>query len=127
PFDLPEDYFATEQIRWHFNPPSSPHFGGLWEAGVKSVKLHLNRVVGNATITYEDLSTVLIQIEACLNSRPLYPRSSDPSDFEPLTPGHFLIGSALTALPEIDLMTMPENRLRHFELMQRLVQNFWSR
>ncbi|GFX88857.1 integrase catalytic domain-containing protein [Trichonephila clavipes] len=42
-----EDFLASESIQWHFNPPATPHFGGLWEAGVKSLKNHLKRVVGN--------------------------------------------------------------------------------
>ena len=60
-------------------PEHAPHFGGLWEAAVKSFKLHLRRVVGEARLTYEELTTILAQIEACLNSRPLTPLP-EPSD-----------------------------------------------
>lgn len=80
----------TEGVTWHFNPPAAPNFGGLWEAGVKSVKTHVFRVVGNQTLIYEEFLTLLTQIESVLNSRPLCPLSSDPTDFNVLTPGHFL-------------------------------------
>lgn len=62
---------AKDNVTWHFIPPSSPHFGGLWEAGVKSVKFHLRRVIGATILTFEEMYTVLTQIEAVLNSRPL--------------------------------------------------------
>lgn len=65
------DQIANNRIRWCFNPPSAPHFGGLWEAVVKSCKHHLRRVLGESTLTYEKISTLLTQIEACLNSKPL--------------------------------------------------------
>ena len=58
-------------IEWRFNPPAAPHFGGLWEAAVKSTKYHLRRVVGDQHLTFEEMTTLLTQIEACLNSRPL--------------------------------------------------------
>ncbi|XP_035918524.1 uncharacterized protein LOC118516686 [Anopheles stephensi] len=66
--------------------------GGLWEAAVKSAKHHLLRTIGTTSITYENMLTLLTQIESCLNSRPLVPMSEDPCDLEVLTPGHFLIG-----------------------------------
>ncbi|GBM58691.1 hypothetical protein AVEN_256466-1 [Araneus ventricosus] len=75
-----EDFIASEGIVWHFNPPATPHFGGLWEAGVKSLKLHLKRVVGNTVLTHEEFSTLVTQVEAVLNSRPLCNFSSDPND-----------------------------------------------
>ncbi|KYN19992.1 hypothetical protein ALC57_07763 [Trachymyrmex cornetzi] len=57
---------AKDGILWKFNPPCAPHFGGKWEAGVKSVKYHLHRVLGESLLTYEELSTLLIQVEAIL-------------------------------------------------------------
>jgi hypothetical protein len=52
-----------EQIIWEFNPPSAPHFGGLWEAGIESVKTHLRRTIGEQILTFEKLYTLLTQIE----------------------------------------------------------------
>lgn len=118
---------AKDNIDWHNSPSSAPHFGGLWEAGVKSVKHHLKRVVGGAVLTFEELTTVLCQIEACLNSRPLCPMSSDPSDLQVLTPGHFLVGSELNALPEPSLTDVKVNRMSRWQHLQLLHQHFWNR
>ncbi|XP_025270387.1 uncharacterized protein LOC112639726 [Camponotus floridanus] len=98
---------ASEKIEWKFNPPSAPHFGGIWETAVKSLKHHLRRVIGDAKLTYEEMSTPLTQVEACLNSRPLQALSDDPEDLAALTPGHFLVGAALTAVPEPSLLDQP--------------------
>lgn len=117
----------AEQIRWKFNPPSAPHFGDIWEAAVKSVKHHLRLVLGDATPTYEEMSTLLAQIEACLNSRPLQALSDDPDDTAALTPGHFLVGSALTAIPEPSLAGQPANHLTRWRLLQQMRDHFWDR
>jgi len=74
------NYAAKTQFQWHFIPPNSPHFGGLWEAGVKSLKYHWRRIVGKALLTFEEFSTLLAQVEACLNSRPLIALSNEPND-----------------------------------------------
>lgn len=60
---------ARNNVTWHFIPPAAPHFGGIWKAGVKSVKTHLKRILFDKTPTCEELQTLLSQIEAILNSR----------------------------------------------------------
>lgn len=121
------EFLELNHITWKFSPPHGPNFGGLWESCVKAAKFHLKRIIGNAHLTYEALLTCFIQIEAVLNSRPLVPLSSDPSDIAALTPGHFLIGEPLIALPQIDVTNISENRLSHYHRMQQQVQHFWRR
>ncbi|KAG5891538.1 hypothetical protein JTB14_028556 [Gonioctena quinquepunctata] len=75
-----------EMITFKFSPPSGPHFNGLAEAGVKLVKLHLAKVVGEQIMTYEKFYTVLTLIESILNSRPSTPFSSDVEDINALRP-----------------------------------------
>lgn len=118
---------AKEGTHWKLIPPSAPHFGGIWEAGVKSVKHHLRRVLGTSTLTFEKMATVLHQIEACLNSRPLTPLSDDPTDINALTPGHFLIGEPLSTVPDPNLMDLKLNRLSRWQHLQRIQQDFWIR
>ncbi|GFV10466.1 integrase catalytic domain-containing protein [Trichonephila clavipes] len=124
--DAVHQFLVTDNITFLFNPPSAPHFGGIWEATVKSFRFHLNRVVGVTSLTFEELSTLSSQIEGCLNSRPLCILSSSPDDPCVLTPGHFLIGKALTAIPQ---PTVPDD-LRHcdrWRLLTRMTQHFWNR
>lgn len=120
-------FIAKHNISWKFIPPRAPHFGGLWEAAVKSAKYHLKRILGNAHLTFESLYTVVTQVEAVLNSRPLTPLSPDPNDLSYLTPGHFLVGDALASLPEREVNHLPSNRLNHYQQLQRMVEHFWAR
>lgn len=119
---------ANNKTNWKFIPPSAPHFGGLWEAGVKSDKFHLRRIIGDYTLTYEELSTLLAQIEACLNSRPLYSLSNDPSDLSALTPGHLLIGESLINIPEPSRLEATSGQLvsRWIQVSQ-MRDHFWDR
>lgn len=118
---------ATDHVNWHFIPPGAPHFGGLWEAGVKCTKHHLRRVLGSRTLTFEELTTLIAQIEACLNSRPIGPLITDPSEFAVLTPGHFLIGAPLTSVPEPTVLDLNENRLTRWQLVRQTLELFWKR
>lgn len=114
----------SEKISWPCNPPSAPHFGGTWEAGIESVRTHIYQTIGDKILTFEGLCTILTQIEAILNFRPLYAFSSDPNDFSVLRPGHFLVLQLIT-IPDPDLSRLQLNRLS--QLLQRLVQDFWRR
>jgi len=71
---------SEQEVTWKFIPPRSPHFGGIWEAVVRSFKHHLYRVMKDVHFTFEQFNTLIIEIEAVLNSRPLTPLSSDPDD-----------------------------------------------
>ncbi|XP_062715732.1 uncharacterized protein LOC134291675 [Aedes albopictus] len=82
---------SFDGIEFRFIPPCTPNFGGLWEVHVKSSKGHFKKAVGTKVLKVYERLTALAQIEAVLNSRPLTPISSDPSDFEALTPGRFLV------------------------------------
>ena len=121
------NYALSKKIEWHFNPALSPHFGGLWEAAVKSFKHHLKRVLGDQKLTYEQLNTLLIEIEAILNSRPLYALSADPNDPLAITPAHLLIGRPFTVLPEKILLSVPNNRLSTYNFITKARQDFWSK
>ncbi|XP_043282378.1 uncharacterized protein [Venturia canescens] len=117
---------TNDGTKWVFNPPGAPHMGGKWEAAVKSVKFHLRRTLRETSLTFEELTTLLTQIEAVLNSRPLQPLSEDPDDLSVLTPGHFLIGDALTAIPEPSLRDVNLTRLARWQLIQERVQYCWE-
>jgi hypothetical protein len=118
---------AENNVEWHFIPPRSPHVGGIWEAGIKSMKFHFKRIIGQSLFTYEEMYTCLTLIEACLNSRPITPLSSNPDDLSPLTPGHFLIGTALTAPAESDVTEINIHRLDQWQKIQQVRQHFWKR
>ncbi len=126
--DAVASFLSAQNITWKFIPQHAPHFGGLWEAAVKSMKTHLRRVVGDVKLTFEEFSTVLTQIEACLNSRPLVPLPDGDEGIEALTPGHFLIGRPLKALPDSSI-TYPDSLslLKHWQLCQALTRHFWKR
>ncbi|XP_074031851.1 uncharacterized protein [Leptinotarsa decemlineata] len=116
-----------QQITWSFQAPAAPHFNGLSEAGIKSVKSHLIRIIGSQILTFEEFYTLLTQVEAILNSRPLYSMSSDPHDLSVLTPGHFLTQEPLTVLPDPDLSHLRLNQLDRWQLLQKLHQDIWKR
>ena len=112
---------------WHFNPSASPHYGGIWEAAVKSTKYHLKRVIGDAKLTFEEFTTLLCQVKACLNSRPLVPLSDDPCDVQSLTSAHFLIQSGSFLLPKPDLRDEKIVVSQRWKLLQQMLHHFWGR
>lgn len=123
---LNDDQLMSEitdmEITWHFNAPGWPSAGGLWEAAVKSLKHHLRRVVGEQRLTYEEFYTLLAQLEACLNARPLCPLTEDPEDLNYLTPSHFLSSGPVLTLVE----TEKDLRTR-WTLTQKIFNDIWKR
>ena len=118
------NYIIAKGCEWLTIPPRAPHFGGLWEAAIKSMKRHMRRVIGLHQLTYEEFATVVNKIEAVLNSRPLIPLSSDPNDPTALTPAHFLIGDSMLSLPDgtSDQVSISSK----YKLIQKMNRDFWT-
>ena len=104
---------SNRGVKWHFNPPYAPHFGGVHETMIKSAKKAIQAILGCADITDEELITAFTGAEALINSRPLTYRSANPKDNTPLTPNHF---------NETDY-----NPKRRWRRIQELVRHFWHR
>lgn len=117
---------AQEGINFLFIPSYTPHFNGMAEAAVRSTKHHLRRLLQLTHFTYEEMHTCLTQIEAILNSRPITALNSDPSDFTPLTPAHFLIGRSLVSVPHPQV-TEKITSLERYKRIEFIKQHFWTR
>ena len=84
------DFCSTQNIKWRYILQRAPHFGGLWESAVRRVKTHLLSVVASVRQILEEFHTILTQVEACMNSRPLIPmNTTDGEGIEVLTPRPF--------------------------------------
>ena len=91
------------------------------------MKICLRRIVSTHKLTFEEFTTILTQIESCLNSRPLAPLQYDEDCIEALTPGHFLIGKPLESIPDPVFSYHTLSLLRRWHLCQALVCHFWQR
>ncbi len=120
---------TSHHIQWHFTPPRTPHFGGLWEASVKSMKTLLRKNLESRPLSYDELETILIEAEATLNSRPLDSNiSTEPDSPELLTPGHFLIGRPLLSLPPTSVNNSDRPLLlKRWAYIRRLTTDLWKK
>ena len=64
-----EESLIQRGVRWKFNPPAAPHFGGAWEQLVKSCKKAMYAVLGSGSVTEDVLSTTMCSVEQTSNSK----------------------------------------------------------
>ncbi|KAJ8881927.1 hypothetical protein PR048_018413 [Dryococelus australis] len=87
---------------WHFIPPAVPHSGGLWDAGMKTLKVHLSKVISTQILIFKKLYSHSGNQRHPQLTPYLSPMSTDSQRLV-LTSGHFLTGKPLKSLPERDL------------------------
>ena len=122
-------------VTWQFIPKRAPWHGGFWEQSVGLTKQVLKKTLGRSFVTLQILETIVVEVEATLNDRPLTYASSDVTDVEPLTPAHLLYGKRMTSLPhsyEDDVenpdYVVSESRVRkRLTNHARLLQHFQTR
>lgn len=127
-----EKHFTNLCVEWVFNLERAPWWGGIFERIVQSAKRCLKKAVGKACLTYDELLTIVTEIEAVLNSRPLSYVSVDDLE-EPLTPSHLLLGYRVLSLPDPSLHDDPDHNESAQDLSRRMKHliktsgRFWRR
>lgn len=119
--------FRSANLKWHFNPPDSPHMGGVWERLVKSVKTAFYATLPPRNLTDPMLETYMIEIENIINTRPLTYLPLDSEEEEAITPNHFIRGASGNSKPLVvfddDVKFMKSN----WKMTQLYAQRYWSR
>ncbi|CAL8070399.1 unnamed protein product [Orchesella dallaii] len=121
-----EKYGVCHRIAWRFNPPTAAWWGGWWERLVGVVKKCLRRVLGKSILTFEEMQTILCDVEAVVNQRPLTYVSENPTDLTPLSPYLFVVGHKTSHIPEADLVDGLSLNTR-LKFLQRLRKDLRSR
>ncbi len=118
---------AHPHIRWQFNPPYASHWGGVFERLIGSAKRALYHALPAASLfTLEQLQTAFALVEGALNSRPLGYLSGEAGEPAPLTPNHFLYGSASRPIHMATQGARP-SLARQWLQVQEAANIFWER
>nr|XP_058947749.1 uncharacterized protein LOC131775653 [Pocillopora verrucosa] len=92
-------YLTDNRITWNFIVEKEPWWGGYWERLVRSIKSPIKKVIGGSTASYDEMCTLLTEVEAVINARPLtYVYDDKESVSYPLTPSDLIYGRRITAL-----------------------------
>ena len=128
--DVIKQMLMKRSIQWVFNPPSASHFGGVWERQIRTVRKVLGPMMQEfgSQMDGESFRTLLCEVEAIVNSRPLAAVSSDPNDLTPLTPAQILTMKTNVEVPPLgEFQRADIYSKKRWRRMQYLANIFWSR
>ena len=129
-----QDYLSGAGVQWTFNLARAPWWGGIFERMIRMTKRCLKKIIGRASLTLDEFTTLLTEVEGVINSRPISYVSSDDTE-EPLTPAHLLCGRRLLSLPDSICYSDPEEEYgltrghltRRLVHLNKLLSDFWNR
>ena len=134
--DTLKETLERQNVTWEFIPKRAPWYGGFWERMIGLTKQAVKKTLGRAYISREQLETIIVEVEAMLNDRPLTHVSSDLSDPEPLTPSYLLYGRRVQMIPhdlkdvddsdDPDFLTSSMIRKR-VDKQTQVIKQFWMR
>ncbi|KRZ97647.1 hypothetical protein T08_3806 [Trichinella sp. T8] len=126
---------TSHHIQWNFITERAPWMGGYWERLIRSMKTSLKKVLQNSMLDDEEFRTIISEVEARINSRPLTYNPVNPNNPEVLTPYNFLTGTHYVDIPEItkdEDEWVPKTQstsqlMKSWNLRQRLIAQWWKR
>ena len=121
------DYLLQRNIKWTFNPPAGSHHGGVWERCIRTVRKVLRALTKEQVLDDEGITTLMCEVEAIVNGRPITKVSDDPRDLEPLTPNHLLLLRAGPSVPPGTFSKQDCYSKRRWRQVQYLADVFWRR
>ena len=121
------DFLLQRNIKWTFNPPTGSHHGGAWERCIRTVRKVMKALMKEQVLDDEGLNTLMCEVEAIVNGRPITKLSDDPRDLEPLTPNHLLLLRAGPAVPPGTFTKYDNHSRRRWRQVQYLADVFWRR
>ena len=125
-----QQFLSNEGISWTHIFPKSPWWGAFYERLIRIVKEAMKKSLGNAKLTYEELETVLVEIESVINSRPLTYLYEDEAE-EALTPAHLVIGRRLVSpVPIVERSEVEQSHeliTGRYRYLQRIIEHYWKR
>ena len=124
-------FTANHGIEWTFNPPTASHQGGVWERQIRTIRKILHGILSEQYLktcqSEEQLRTLMCEVEAIINSRPLTRVSDDPGDLEVLTPNSLLLMKQVTEPPPGKFTGGDVYARKRWRQMQYLADLFWKR
>jgi hypothetical protein len=127
--NMPQAELQTRRpdIKWLFNPPYASHYGGVFERMIRAAKEALYHALPeHMTLSLEQLATAFAQVQGILNARPLSYTTTD-GDLTPITPNHFLYGSASLPLFEDLAVLAGSSTTKRWRALQTAMEQFLQR
>ena len=125
-----EKYLSTQNCTWVFNPPHASHMGGVWERMIRIARRILDCMLlehKKSCLTNEVLVTLMAEVAAIMNTRPLIPVSSDPESPLILTPAMILTLKPVSTPPPPGDFKGADLFKEQWKQVQNLADTFWSR
>lgn len=120
-------HLLQKHIKWTFNPPTGSHHGGVWERCIRTVRGILKVLLKEQVVDDEGFHTLMCEVEALMNGRPITKVSDDPNDLHALTPNDLLLFQSNHVLPPGVFRKNDVYSKRRWRQIQYLADIFWKR
>ncbi|XP_054652021.1 uncharacterized protein LOC129192244 [Dunckerocampus dactyliophorus] len=128
--DAVEKFLSTQSCSWVFNTPHASHTGGAWERMIGIARRILDFMLleqKKSQLTHEVLTTLMAEVMAVMNARPLIPVSSDPEYPLILTPAMLLTQKTGSTPPPPCNLEEADLFKEEWKQVQSLADTFWNR